>query len=230
MTRLAGKLPDDSRLNGLHAIKRQVLDDPEAQHLLIAWVDCSQITTKIESGEVEPTLRILSIEPVLAGDVHVVERAMAAARRAHSGGQDTLPIDELRDAAKDLVDAIGPGGSITFSTGEIVDAPAHLDATSAEDRDLLAQAAELVITSQFASPSMLQRKLRIGFAKAGRLMDLLEQEGVVSGTVKGEARQVLIVPEGLAAVLDVIRVLGPRGDEGDHADTDDEPDDGGDES
>lgn len=119
--------------------------------------------------------------PIATPDAWDLRTALGGAYVFTSRGLERADLDEDHDAPR--------------SAQPVVDAP----------DGLLADAARLVITTQFASTPMLQRKLRVGFARAGRLMDLLEVHAVVGPADGAKARAVLVAPDGLDAALSALR-------------------------
>lgn len=101
MTNLAGRLPKD---HGLSVLQSQLVDSPQTKHIVLAVVDCRKVTSDMDSGEIEPTARILRIEAVLRQDY---AQAEALIRRSleQRHGQPVLPYDtenELQELFADL--------------------------------------------------------------------------------------------------------------------------------
>ena len=148
------------------------------------------------------------IQGAWVGEDEVRQIVRAWRKQAKAIGAAGQQGEEVTDETP-VVDSTAAGGFVGEGDGRSIasGAPAGLVDITAEHRrpvgrspdddELLEEARRLVVSSQLGSTSMLQRKLRVGFARAGRLMDLLEEAGVVGPSTGSKAREVLIEAEGL---------------------------------
>ena len=140
------------------------------------------------------------------GDMLLLSPTSTAAQRIQGAWVTEAEVRNVVAAWRRQSAAMGQSSSspsVTTDGGDGDDDPLAPAPTTAsvggagDDDELMAQAMRLVVESQLGSTSMLQRKLRVGFARAGRLMDLLEQRGVVGPSEGSKAREVLMTPDEL---------------------------------
>ena len=188
------------------ADSRVILDQPGAERLvgkgdMLLLPPSSNTTQRIQGSWVSEE-EVRRVVEVWRSQAQQVEPEPLVVSDTDEMGTPALPF-EAGHAPGFPPPFSGPGGApapagvapmafddITGGSG-----PSGWLAELAEEDDLLPQAAELVVNSQLGSTSMLQRKLRVGFARAGRIMDLLEQHSVVGPSEGSKAREVLMSPE-----------------------------------
>ena len=117
MTKLASKLPTDTDNNGLNALRRQLVNDPTREHVIVAVIDCSKTETDTDTGHVEPTVRLIRVEAVMDSDT-TDARAMLHRALAKRTGR-TVGFD-LRTASGVIGDVRVIGDDdVDTATGEV---------------------------------------------------------------------------------------------------------------
>ena len=112
MTKLNSALPKGDS-NGLNSLARNLIDQPEAVHVIVALVDCKSIVTEIDTGDVEPTARIRRVEVITEADKTTVAKMLRRALEKRTG-KTVLPFDLEEDVRAAF-------GNIDPKTGEILD-------------------------------------------------------------------------------------------------------------
>lgn len=209
--KLSAALPKEFDANGMERLHRALVQHPERRHLVVMVIDTAKKQIDYTAGgEVTPIAGVLFIEPIQDAEDRDEVLEIMARTRAERTGDGTLDFDfGVSDPFADTVRRMHDEG-FTFSASVPEPEPEPNPASEAPtpitgEGDLIVQAAELVVSSQFASTSMLQRKLRVGFAKAGRLMDLLEEAQVVGMQDGARAREVLVSLSDLPTLLERLR-------------------------
>ncbi len=169
---------------------------PTPNRIQGCWVEESEVRKIVKHWRAQAPE--VSYESSVAADDSAAASPQIPETDTASIAMATVPLPEQGTASSfpSAPAASSPGDSLSMS---ITDDPPAGFAGGDEDDEMLISAMELVVNSQLGSTSMLQRKLRVGFARAGRLMDLLEERGVVGPSEGSKARAVLITPEQLAA-------------------------------